>query len=108
MALNNEFGLSTLTSEDELCLFLSMAFLLDSFFRCYQPWPINRRAVSLTRKGLSAPKQHLRDVMHVAIPNIVLLSGKIKTAKSTSKVKSKMGMKIKASEISDRAEADPF
>ena len=46
--------------------------------------------------------------MHVAIPNIVLLSGKIKTAKSTSKVKSKMGTKIKGSKISVRAEADPF
>jgi hypothetical protein len=34
--------------------------LLDSFFRCYQPWSINCRALSLTRKRLSAPRLHLK------------------------------------------------
>ena len=58
---NNEtFGINHMIQGAMSCLFLSMAFSLNSFFQCYRPWLKICWTVSLTRKGLSSPRQCLK------------------------------------------------
>ncbi len=63
----------------EFVFYLARALLVspwlygDSFFRCYQPWLINCRALSLMTKRLSARRQHLKHQISQKIVSILLL-----------------------------------